>query len=342
MNGRDEKPVSRGNKRPVWQLVLMDLLLTGLVLCVFALFHHVIPAVRRQIEGPPEPVATVRPPQMEEPAAADEPASEPDDWKTKFAEHFSDSVVLTDSSYSSPDISVQVRTFQEETEDGHAMVCYVADFYIASLDCFQTCFSEDHFEPAETLAERSGAVVAVNGDYASAQGTGLLVRNGEIFETEQTLCDICVLYYDGSVETWGAEDYDAEEILSRDVYQSWRFGPELLEKDGTPKTEFNTSTALLARNPRTGFGYFEPGHYCFVVVDGRQADYSYGASMADFAGFFSRLGCKAAYNLDGGASSVMVLNGKVCNVPCNGGRNLGDMLLIAEPEPQEGMGEEQP
>ena len=30
-------------KKPIWQLILGDALMTGLILCVFALFHHVIP-----------------------------------------------------------------------------------------------------------------------------------------------------------------------------------------------------------------------------------------------------------------------------------------------------------
>ena len=60
------------------------------------------------------------------------------------------------------------------------------------------------------------------------------------------------------------------------------------------------------RNPRTGIGYFEPGHYCLVVVDGRDGDSAPGASIEEFASVFESLGCTQAYNLDGGGSSLFL------------------------------------
>ena len=43
------------------------------------------------------------------------------------------------------------------------------------------------------------------------------------------------------------------------------------------------------------------------------------------------LGCKAAYNLDGGRTSQMYFGGKVISAPQDGGRRLGDIVLIREP-----------
>ena len=83
-------------------------------------------------------------------------------------------------------------------------------------------------------------------------------------------------------------------------------------------------------NPRTGIGYYEPGHYCFVVVDGRQGGYSAGMRIERFAQLFADLGCKAAYNLDGGQSSVMTFRQSFVNRPYLGGRDSGDILLIRE------------
>ena len=83
-------------------------------------------------------------------------------------------------------------------------------------------------------------------------------------------------------------------------------------------------------NPRTAIGYYEPGHYCFVVVDGRQSGYSAGMRIERFARLFADLGCTAAYNLDGGRSSVMSFNGSFINHPYLNGRNAGDILLIRE------------
>ncbi|MBR5095012.1 MAG: phosphodiester glycosidase family protein, partial [Oscillospiraceae bacterium] len=84
-------------------------------------------------------------------------------------------------------------------------------------------------------------------------------------------------------------------------------------------------------HPRTAIGYYEPGHYCFVVVDGRQWGHSDGAEIADLARLMESLGCTLAYNLDGGASSMMIFHGKTVDKPSNGGRYINDMLIITEP-----------
>ena len=337
-------------KRPAWLLVLLDLMLTGLVLCVFATFHHVIPSIQRRLSGPITPIATIVPsaaptqrPQTEDGEEA-EPEPDPNDWRVKFAEHFTDEVIVTENSYASPNISITISTHFEEAENHQVRTWYVADIYIAQIENFQTCFSNARYhESAESLSEQYGFILGVNGDYATNQSEGLLVRNGQIYLDEQTANDICVLYYDGTMETYGAEEYIASEILERDVYQSWKFGPELLEPDGSPKTSFNTTYAIESRNPRTGLGYYEPGHYCFVVMDGRQDGYSNGIPMDGFARIFSELGCVSAYNMDGGDSTIMMFNGSRYNTPSHGGRNLGDMLYITEltagePAPEEGEG----
>ena len=53
-------------------------------------------------------------------------------------------------------------------------------------------------------------------------------------------------------------------------------------------------------------------------------------ARVDECRFFADLGCKAAYNLDGGASAVMTFNDEIYSRPSNGGRALGDALLIKE------------
>ena len=42
----------RRRKTPLWLLLFLDLLLAGALLCVFALFHHVIPYTRGAASGP--------------------------------------------------------------------------------------------------------------------------------------------------------------------------------------------------------------------------------------------------------------------------------------------------
>ena len=71
-----------------------------------------------------------------------------------------------------------------------------------------------------------------------------------------------------------------------------------------------------ARHPRTAVG-FDPssGHLWLVGVDGRQSGYSDGMSLPELAGLLEALGVTQAVNLDGGGSTVMVLQGVAVSRP---------------------------
>lgn len=354
----EERPIREKQprrKRPVWLLIIQDIILTGLVLCIFATFHHVIPRLNAKNITPPTPTSIMTtPPPTQTPApqetAAPEETAEPTpevidnrtEWQKKFEEHFTDEVVITENSYSSPSVSISISTVT--VEEPSTTVCYVADIYVAQIENFQTYWATGEFgyyfsEDPISIARNAGAILSINGDYANNQQTGLLVRNGQLYMSEQTYYDLCVLYQDGTMETFAADEYKVEDVLAKNPYQTWKFGPELLDDNGQPKQSFNTSSEIAWENPRSGIGYYEPGHYCFIVVDGRQNGYSRGLDMTQFAQLFTDLGCKAAYNLDGGQSSVMTFNQSMYNRPYLGGRDSGDILLIRELPEQTGEGE---
>lgn len=55
--------------------------------------------------------------------------------------------------------------------------------------------------------------------------------------------------------------------------------------------------------------------------------------LQELAEVFQELGCKSAYNLDGGASAVMTFNHERYSKQSNGAdRELGDIIYICEPE----------
>jgi hypothetical protein len=89
-------------------------------------------------------------------------------------------------------------------------------------------------------------------------------------------------------------------------------------------------------HPRTGVGITSYGRLLLVVADGRQDD-SRGLDLNEFARLFVRLGAQSALNLDGGASSTMVLDGQVINEPSYGyERRVSSALLVLKgPDPQE-------
>ena len=62
------------------------------------------------------------------------------------------------------------------------------------------------------------------------------------------------------------------------------------------------------RHPRTGAGVSKDGRYLYLlVIDGRQGNYSAGATTSETAQWLLRLGAWSALNLDGGGSTSMVV-----------------------------------
>ena len=156
----------------------------------------------------------------------------------------------------------------------------------------------------------------------------MVIRNGVIYRANATNCDVCVLYYDGTMKVMPGSSFSVEEAIAEGAWQAWTFGPALLDTDGSALTSFSSTNRIISANPRTAIGYYEPGHYCMIVVDGRGE--SAGITLPDLSQLFEDLGCAAAYNLDGGNSSIMVWNSEVINQPSGGGRESSDALLIAE------------
>ena len=260
----------------------------------------------------------------------EEAAAETDDTPLdeKFAEMYTDEVVVTENSYSSPDISITVTG-----ETGGRITYYLADIYVRDITCFQSALAQDTYgsgyrDSISDMALLNNALLAVNGDYYGNTNEGVVIRNGVIYRANRTDCDVCVLYYDGTMRVMPGSSFSVEDAIAEGAWQAWTFGPALLDTDGSVLTSFSSTGRIISANPRTAIGYYEPGHYCLIVVDGRGE--SAGITLPELSELFYDLGCTAAYNLDGGNSSVMVWNSEVINNPSGGGRESSDALLIAE------------
>lgn len=333
--------------RPIWVLVVADLLILGISLLVFALFHHVLPSKEAAVgivsQRPTNAqVATTQAPVQEiqqmatqpsaEPAAqaTPQPAADPEGYfGTKFADKFtSGEVVKTDSTYQSENLNITLKSIYENN-----VQAYVVDFYVKDISCLQSAFAKDTFgrgqrEDLLKLANRIGSIVAINGDYYGGHSQGAIIRNGVLYRDDESLeMDVGVIYWDGTMKTFSPNEFDAETEIANGAYQCWSFGPELLDENSQPMTTFNSQ--VKPKNPRTAIGYYEPGHYCFVVVDGRSS-HSEGLNMENMSKFMYNLGCKVAYNLDGGASSELIIGGKTVNQPYEGGRPCTDAVVLMD------------
>ena len=349
----------------LWKTILADILMVGVILLIYAMFHHVIPAYMSEYERQKEmeqeqlqsqPAETEAPETLptevteateveateELPTETEPLPTEPPriltEWQKKFAEHFSEEIVWTENSYKSPNVSITIET-KTVGEGASKSVYHVADIYIASMDNFVTYTANGEMrywgtQDVVKMSQASDALIAISGDFLTYQSQGFLMRNGEIYQETSNLDSVCVLFADGTMETYDEKTYDIQELKDRGAVQVWSFGPVLLDENGHVREKYKMPTAVSYPNPRSAIGYYEPGHYCFVVVDGRQDGYSKGLNMPNLARIFEELGCTAAYNLDGGGSAVMVFNHERFSRQSNGAdRGLGDILLIRETVP---------
>ena len=210
---------------------------------------------------------------------------------------------------------------------------YLADIYVQDIVSITTAFSGGVFRgSAETVRAMfdavEGAIIAINGDFYSLHLHGPVIRNGVVYVEQITRdWDIGVLYANGALKTYEFRTLTQEELEGTGAYQSWVFGPALLDENGLAKTTFRSN--VKPEKSRSIIGYYEPGHYAFLTVDGRTSE-SKGLTMADLAALCEQLGFASAYNLDGGRSSVLQAQEGAVNDPYRDGRPISDIIAVRE------------
>ena len=171
----------------------------------------------------------------------------------------------------------------------------------------------------DAIARRNGSVFAMTSDFAHfrvKQGTapGILIRDGVIL-TEKTRSkkstafpnlDTLALFADGDMRVYEFDELSAQAYLDMGAVDVLSFGPVLV-RDGQINEE-DTSRYGRGRDPRTGIGMFEKGHYLAVMAEGRRNE-TKGMNIAMLAQLFLDRGCSLAFNLDGGQSACMVFMG---------------------------------
>ena len=230
--------------------------------------------------------------------------------------------------YKSENVSVRMISGRMENSNYH-----VADIYVQDLSCFVTAFGGEKYRGRvhsvrDIFDTVEGGIIAMNGDFYSIHLLGPVVRNGTTYLDRVTKdWDIAVLQSDGVLITYDHNTLTKDALAAMNAYQTWVFGPALLDENGQAKAEFQSR--VQPENPRTALGYYEPGHYAFITVDGRSGA-SAGMTMTQLSQLCADLGMSRAYNMDGGQSSVLLARDGVLNVPFRDGRSVSDILAIRE------------
>lgn len=230
--------------------------------------------------------------------------------------------VITADSYTDANIRITLTEYRE-----HDTTIYVADAQVTSPALLKTALAGDTYgrnitEKTSDIAARTGAILAINGDYYGSRQRGYVIRNGVLYRSSaNTGAEALAIMADGSFRIIQEGSVDASSLLEEGVRQVLSFGPSLVENGEIAVTADDEVGKAMASNPRTAIGIIEQGHYMLVVSDGRTKE-SEGLTLLELAEFMQALGAQTAYNLDGGGSTTMVFCGEIVNNPTTNGRKI--------------------
>ena len=202
--------------------------------------------------------------------------------------------------------------------DGHGYHAYLTVIYDPTrVSTVKSEYYGSRGEYVSTMAQKSGAIIAINGgafidlDGMSLGGlaAGTFISNGEVIEKGK--CGVIGLT-DKGILTLG--EMDEEEALEKGIKDAVCFGPFLIVNGKSATIVGNGGYGV---DPRTAIAQRRDGIILFLTIDGSGNKYGFrgGASMAEVISIFERYGAYNAANLDGGASTVLAINGKVYNNP---------------------------
>lgn len=242
--------------------------------------------------------------------------------------------------YIAQDLFVEVSRY---TEPSGPLVYFITDVRTnPDKEPIRSLLTEGSLDPGHnfsdpiTISEKSKAILSITDDnygyrwYRRVRRKmmqyqlGVVIRDFDVksdaaptadYEKFPAL-DIMAYYPDGKIELFAAREHTAQEYLDMGVMSTWSFGP-ILVRDGAINQElYDQSKAHYAEHaadePRMAMGYYEPGHYVILTVNGRTDD-SDGESLFWMAQKMLDMGIPQCFNLDGGGTTTLCFMGEAIN-----------------------------
>ncbi|MEK5475369.1 phosphodiester glycosidase family protein [Paenibacillus sp. FSL R5-0407] len=218
-------------------------------------------------------------------------------------------------------IRIELYKVNPGTYKGYAM-----KVKLKSPDAMKMSLGKDKLGGAETTlraVQRHGAVAGINaGGFADSQGKryplSTTVLNGEYLTGfEPTFKDLFFVGLSKSGKLIGGKYKNKADLDKLQPSFGASFVPILLNNGVKTTIPQKWKTSPL-RAPRTVIGNYKDDQLLILVIDGRDENGSSGATLTELQEKLYKLGVQDAYNLDGGGSSSLIVNGRVVNKPSDG------------------------
>lgn len=171
--------------------------------------------------------------------------------------------------------------------------------------------------------QRHGAVAGINaGGFADQDGKryplSTTVMDGKyVTGFESSFKDLYFVGLNDSGKLIGGQFNQQAELDRLQPQFGASFVPILL-KNGQKTPIPAKWKAAPKRAPRTIIGSYKDDQLIIFVIDGYNEGGGSGATLEEIQGQLYKIGVINAYNLDGGGSSTLVMNGRVVNHPSDG------------------------
>lgn len=166
------------------------------------------------------------------------------------------------------------------------------------------------------VAINAGGFVDPNGEGDGGTPVGVVIEDGEIvWNSGAAMGGIAGFNKDNVLVLMNGT---AEEAIQKGIRDAVQFGPFLIVNGKSATISGNGGWGI---NPRTVLAQRKDGIVLFLVVDGNgQNKYNWsgrgGVDMNGLIEILERYGAYNAVNMDGGASTTLVVEGKLYNEPC--------------------------
>lgn len=254
---------------------------------------------------------------------------------------------LSDMEYQDESIHMVAQVVNKQPYGSvNAIDCHIVHVKIADPTQIRTYMSQGNYnkrgyEEGATMARRMNAIAAVNGDFFKYfYNVGYVVRQGEFYRNalngirDVLLIDNMGDFHIAPIATKESmEAFLANEFPEgRTVINSFTFGPTLV-RDGQAQdmqAYFNVARSEFDwpyNAQRAAIVQIGELEYAIMECGGGNGS---GMTMQQFADWIAETWptARIAYNLDGGGSTHVIVNGERINM-CLGHRPIGDILYFA-------------
>ena len=199
------------------------------------------------------------------------------------------------------------------------------------------------------LALRLKAVVAINGDWYSGRQEGVIYRNTVLMRPEKSVrerYDILIIDEEGDFHILNRPKDDAIAPYEGHILHSFLFGPGLVidgklmtdDTDTFIRNQYGSGAGMGLNNntQRQALCQMDKLSYLIITTEGPTGknDKDHGFTAAELAQLAYDVGAKNAYNMDGGNSACLALNGIKLNRFGKGGiREITDLVYFITAEP---------